>query len=575
MSRHLKDFLSRAEQRFQENNLETPYGEWITQNTVLRGRPFSMDKYPFQRAIADDMHPNLAVLKCSQVGLTEVQVRKVLAFVKRNRGVNAIYTLPDEKMFKKVSQMRVKPCIEENPVFQPDDGEKAVRSMSTMQFGTSFLLVTNATEGAATSTPADMLVHDEVDLSDQHMLSLFQSRMQNSEWKLKHNFSTPTFYGYGIDADFEVTDQREYTCRCYRCNHEQVPDFTREFVVIPGLPDDVEDLALITEGMMPKLDLDDAYVQCQRCGAPLDLDSPDRRWVATRPEVRHARGYRVRPLSTSRIGIPYIIGQLLEYKRRDYLRGWYNTTLGKPYIDGNIRLERTDIEACMTNEISRPDDIDASRPHVLGIDMGAICHLTLGVGESADNCEVVLFEQVPSDQIVDRVKGLCKQVNIIAGAVDRHPYTPTANDIFEASGKKVFPVEYRGSLELNFVYDEFKEPVYAQADKTALLDALAKAVRKGGIRLSGFGHQKETVITHFRDNIRDEKPDVPARWVKLKGDDHYFHAAGFMLFAYRLFQALRPLKTVEARSTVEIAGVDWMPNNFGLLLPGSYNQGLL
>ena len=111
--------------------------------------------------------------------------------------------------------------------------------------------------------------------------------------------------------------------------------------------------------------------------------------------------------------------------------------------------------------------------------------------------------------------------------------------------------------------------------KTALLDALAKAVRKGGIRLSGFGHQKETVITHFRDNIRDEKPDVPARWVKLKGDDHYFHAAGFMLFAYRLFQALRPLKTVEARSTVEIAGVDWMPNNFGLLLPGSYNQGLL
>lgn len=575
MSKLGREFLSRARSRFQANNLDVSYGDWITENTVLRGRPFSMRAYPFQKAIADDMHPNLSVIKCSQVGLTEIQVRKSLAFVKRNRGVTAIYTLPDEKMFKKVSQMRVKPAIEENQIFQPEGGEKAVRSMGTMQFGTSFLLMTNATEGAATSTPADFLMHDEVDLSDQAMLSLFLSRLQNSEFKIRHRFSTPTFFGFGIDGEYEVTDQREYTLRCPYCGHEQVPDFTLDHVVIPGLPD-LEDLSQITEQMMPKLDLEGAYVMCERCHqGPLDLDDHSRRWVAKRPEIKHARGYRVRPLSTSRIGVPYIVGQLLEYKRNDYVRGWHNTVLGKPYVDGNIRLERADIEACFSHRNDRPgaDEYDPNLPHVIGVDMGAVCHLTLGAG-SPDKTRIVLFETVPSDQIVDRVKGLCQQVNVVAGAVDRHPYTPTAHDIFEASGKKVFPVEYRGSAEVNVVYDEFKDPAYVQADRTAMLDAVAKMVRKAGFEFCGYGHQKETIITHCRDNIRDEKPDMPARWVKLKGDDHYFHSLAFLLFAYRIWQVVQPLKKVEARSHFEIAGADWVPSNVGLLMPAHYQQGL-
>ncbi len=569
MTGPIQDFLSRANARFGADH-SSSYGDWIARNTVLRGRPFSMAKYPFQKAIADDMHDSLSVIKCSQVGLTEIQVRKVLAFVKRNKGVNAIYTLPDEAMFKKVSQMRVKPCIDENPAFQPERGEKMVRSMSTMQFGTSFLLITNATEGAATSTPADYLVHDEVDLTDQGMLSLFQSRLQNSEWKVKHRFSTPTFFGFGIDSDFEVTDQREWVLRCPWCGHVHAPDFTRNSVVIPGLPDEVEDLAHITETMMPRLDLDASYIMCERCyNGPLDLDDPGRFWLPMRPEIKHARGYRVRPLSTSRIGIPYIVGQLLEYKRKDYVRGWANTVLGKPYTDGNIRLERADIEVCFTGERNRPADIDPRRPHFLGIDMGAVCHLIL-----ATDSLVLLFEPVPSGEIVDRVKALCAQVNVVAGAVDRHPYTPTAQDIFEASGRKVFPVEYRGSAEINIVYDEFKVPAYAQADRTALLDAAAKAIRGKKIALAGFGHQKETIIAHFRDNVRDERPEAPARWVKLTGQDHYWHALGFLLFSFRLHQVLQPLMQAETRRFFETTSADWVPDDLGLLSP-SNTMGLL
>ena len=56
--------------------------EWIVENTQLRGKPFSFgDGYEFQRQIADDTHPSLKVKKISQVGLTELQLRKSLALV--------------------------------------------------------------------------------------------------------------------------------------------------------------------------------------------------------------------------------------------------------------------------------------------------------------------------------------------------------------------------------------------------------------------------------------------------------------------------------------------------------------
>lgn len=555
MNPYISRLLSLCEAKYSIDSLSMPYSEWISTNTRIKGRPFGYKGYEFQRALCDDMHPNLDVIKPSQTGLTEVQARKMLAFLVRNQGTTGIFSLPNEKMYKKFSKSRLKPIVDENGVFQSAQSKQQARSMELMQFNRSFLHVVNTTEGEATSTSADVVFNDEVDLSNQQMLALFNSRLQNSDWKLRQRFSTPTFTGFGVDLGYSASDQREYMVRCDSCNHWQIPRFTRDFVNLPGLPDDIEDLSHIDDSLYQTLDLSNAYVGCEKCHRALDLRDPElREWVATYPSRTNQRGYRVRPFSTDRIPINYILDQLMEYKRLDFVRGWFNTVLGEPYTDGSVRLNTTDIMANMQGEVT--PEIGRDQPAWVGIDMGQTCHIVIGVGSSMDNCTIVRFEAVNVDDIQDRVKSILSEFNVIAGAVDRHPYTPTAEEIWHISDGRIWPVEYRGQLDTKPVKSPEGDIIYWQANRTILLDEVAKRIRRRKLPMYGYGHYDQVIVQHLRDMVRDEKPEQPANWIKLNGNDHYFHAIGFLLTAIRIKGHQDNMDTSESRVAVGAMGAD-------------------
>ena len=179
MNKFASNLVQKASERFSIDDNNMSMSEWICKNTTLKKRPFSFYEHEFQRQIVDDMHHDLSVIKISQVGLTEVQIRKALGFLKRNRGTSLIFSPPNEDMFERISKGRVKPIINEDKVFTtPEDlANKVVRSTEMMQFGSSFLYLVPAIEQAATSISADFVMNDEIDLSDQKMISLFQSRL--------------------------------------------------------------------------------------------------------------------------------------------------------------------------------------------------------------------------------------------------------------------------------------------------------------------------------------------------------------------------------------------------------------
>lgn len=532
--------------RFSVDASNMPMSEWICRNTTLRGVPFSFRKFPFQKQIVDDMHPNLCVTKISQIGLTETQIRKAAAFVTRNRGVTLLFTFPSEDMQKRTSQTRIQPLITENGVFNraKEAGTTQIRSVGIIQIESSFLLVTSCTEGEATSTPADAVFNDEVDLSDPGILALFSSRMQASDWKLRQQFSTPTFSGYGIDQTYAVSDQHEYLLKCDSCNHWQLPLFTRKFIRLPGLPDSV-DLAGIDQAILDnnRIDLDTAFVACERCGSELDLGRGDNRnWVALHPHRTNARGYRVRPFSVNTLSPKYIIEKMLEYKRKGFMRGWYNTVLGETYEDGDIRLTDVQINACF--EQGHPErfrDVDPTRtPLFLGIDLGLVCHITVLAPRDRrsprlQDMEVVCFEPVPVELLIERVKWYQQNFLVVAGGTDRHPYTPTANAVFEASGNIVVPYEYRGSAELS---DKSEIDKTIQINRTMAIDTVAQLVRTTRLVFSGYGDQKDTINLHLKNMVREESPEKPAVWKKLGGPstlDHYFHSLVFAYSALRFY----------------------------------------
>lgn len=559
-----ENFLGQIKERFSDDSTSMPMSEWICKNTTLRNRPFSFKGYEFQKQIVDDMHPDMDVIKISQVGLTEVQIRKACAFLIRNNGTSLIFTLPNEDMYKRVSNSRIKPIINKDKVFNTvaDHENKSVRSVDMMQFGQSFLYITPVLESAATSIPADAIFNDELDLSDMKIVSLFSSRLQNSKFKIKQRFSTPTFPSYGIDLNWQSSDQHLYMCQCDHCGHWQHPEFTEDFVHLAGRPD--KPLTEITENFKDQLDFSNSYIKCQKCALPLDLADPSRRqWAATFANRKDSRGYRIGPFSNDKLDLQYIYKSMWNFQKEEFMRGFYNTVLGQPYTDGSIQIPEEDILACMTNNINTPTT-SAGDDIWVGIDMGNTCHITLGRGPNKDNLEILSIYTVHVDNIVEHCKSLVKDYNIRGGAVDRHPFEPISRDIFKQTGGRIVPVEYRGMKDVNIVQNEFKELSHAQVNHTWFLDNLASKIRKRKLPISGYGIQKRVFIQHLRDMVREETPGEPATWSKLTKNDHYFHSSAFMCVAPHVAEVIRLNSQTEFR-TVSLGCVAQLRDGAGHL----------
>src|SRR3546814_7591179 len=102
----------------------------------------------------------------------------------------------------------MKPILETDSIFNPPV-EKPVRSSSLIQIRDSFGYIVGNTEGEATSIDADFLIHDELDLSDETMIALFQSRMQNSDMNSTKSFSPQSFKNRGVVRGYQISNKTQ------------------------------------------------------------------------------------------------------------------------------------------------------------------------------------------------------------------------------------------------------------------------------------------------------------------------------------------------------------------------------
>jgi hypothetical protein len=73
--------------------------------------------------------------------------------------------------------------------------------------------------------------------------------------------------------------------------------------------------------------------------------------------------------------------------------------------------------------------------------------------------------------------------------------------------------------------------------------------------LAGYGPYRETLITHLRDMVRDEKPETEPEWKKLNGNDHFFHAMALSLLARRVCEHMYTSDTKSLLSNVIVGGL--------------------
>ncbi|ESZ61974.1 hypothetical protein [Mesorhizobium sp. L103C131B0] len=97
--------------------------------------------------------------------------------------------------------------------------------------------------------------------------------------------------------------------------------------------------------------------------------------------------------------------------------------------------------------------------------------------------------------------------------------------------------------------------LFVSSNRTGIIDKTVGAIRNHKIAFTGYGNKKLIIQTHLQDMVPVELPEQPAKWVKLTGDDHFFHAVGYLLHSLRVHDYIMTLADEEERQMASIFGL--------------------
>ncbi len=513
--------------------------EWICEKTFLKGEPYSFLDHEFQEVICRDMAIEVIVRKCSQIGLSELCARIALAFCNTMPGFTTIYTLPTASFAKKFCKTRFDPVIMTSPTLR-ERVHKEMNSGEVKQFIESFLYI-NGTVGAnvAISVPADALMHDELDFSDEEVVSNYESRLTHSKFGLKRKFSTPTVGGRGISEEFDTSKRHWNYCKCHRCNEQFLPDYFKH-VKIPGYGGD---LKAINKENLWKIKWRDAYLACPGCGvamSPEDLGPAHREWVVENTDYTGEKhGYQVQPFDAPKIITPAkLVNKSTKYERyADFI----NFNLGLPAEDLETSFSEEELKALFIPRVAG----FAPYAAVMGIDVGLTCHIIIG-GMGPDGLmDVLHMERCSHTELEARKLELQRQFRVRVTVMDSMPYFTLLlqmqvrdPNMWGAVYSKSKNLDVMRAIEQEKDADTGKERKHqVDLNRNRAFDALMMFVRGGGLAIRPVELQA-LFVTHMQDMKRVKEFNIDEEesfaWKKTRGNDHFHHALLYMFIAGRL-----------------------------------------
>lgn len=510
--------------------------EWICKHTKLSGKPYSYKNHEFQLQILRDQSPEKVIRKCSQVGLTELSFREVLAILRIIDGFTAIYTMPSATDMAKVVQTRLDPIVTGSADLTYALSS-SVDSAIVKQFGLSFLHLSGTFgQQQAISVPADMVVHDEVDFSNLKVLTTYESRLTHSKYKMRREFSTPTLPGRGISARFDRSRRHFNMVKCNRCSKWFLPDYYLH-VRVPGYDDD---LKLITNRNLHHYDWRHAALHCPHCGGIPSLQHEHRNWVLENQSENYtAAGYAVSPFDAPNIiSTPFLVEKSTKYER---IADFVNFNLGQPYEDATVSLTDSFLRSLFV-----PGSPPTGSGNFMGIDMGALCHIVVGNLQSTGELVVLHYERVTLADFERRKRELAIEYRVLVTVMDALPYTDMVMRL-QISDPNLFGAIYLDmkNIVTYQVKDQRKDPEkgklnirQVQINRNVAFDDMVQSIIRR--EMVFFDRpEKDIYIAHLldmkRQTVSDSNGELVYKWVKSEqGDDHFMHATMYLFTACKL-----------------------------------------
>jgi len=295
---------------------------WILKYGIKNevGTPLDFTKRKFLMDIYDDFSPHQVLLKPPQVGATVMNTLKALYVAKKKRR-QIIYTLPTQGDVQDMVGGSFNRIIAQNPILL--DWVKDKDTIEQKSVGDSMIFYRGTfTSKQAMMIPSGLNIHDEVDASDQDVITQYETRLQAQEdggWRWY--FSHPSLSGHGVDIYWQQSDQKEWNITCPHCKEEQILTW----------PDSV--------------DIERECFQCKSCKEELDTETRiNGRWINkdgipwdSKPLIGQFSGWHVSQLMLHNKSAKDIINAFNDpNKTKQY---FYNYVLGLPYIGSDDRID--------------------------------------------------------------------------------------------------------------------------------------------------------------------------------------------------------------------------------------------
>lgn len=509
---------------------------WIEQNTTINGKNFSFVGHEYQERILSDESIEIIIRKSAQTGISEMSMRMALALVMIMPGAFRVgYTFPTASFAANYAKTRFAAIVQGSPVLKAAMSSDDIDSADTKTFGLGKEIYFKgaATGNAAISTTLDMLIHDEVSFSDQEILGDYHSRLIHSAYKWKVKLSTPTFPGDPIDEAFKASRRNWNFCKCNHCGHRFLPDYY-DHVHIPGFDRHLDE---ITRENLHTIRYKEAKLLCPECFKPADLSPANREWVCENPTDNYiAAGYQVQPFDAPTVvTLPDLIIASTSYANKSKFKQF---SLGKPAEDAESGLTDEDLNKAGTELVTSP-----FTTHQMGIDLGLICHFTIGSFDSEGRLGIVYRERVPLARFRERYWALKAEYRVTIVVSDIQPYTDLIMGL-SAEDPNLYGASYvtRNGLDLFDVRVKEDDPEAAlvgvkqvHVNRNAMFDHILAEFRAGRVWVNKSGDW-ELFKAHMQDMKRAaatlRNGEFTSQWQKSsKGQDHYHHSTLYLTVA--------------------------------------------
>jgi len=573
------------------------FASWIKSNIVLNGKPFGFLNHEYQEVILNDTNNKKVVKKCSQVGLSALNLCRALAFVSLQAGVKLSYVLPSAKFAQKFVKMRLDPLINASPNVA-NRLERGNDSSELKQIGDSFLMSQGASATSTTNVLAidlDALVVDELDGAESHdVINQLISRLIHSSLKDEFYLSTPTVPGYGISLKFDNSRQHVLLQKCTRCNQWFKPDYYKH-VHLPGFSNrnhDLSEISYLNNSILNDFDLKTATLVCPnpKCNKPLPLshisDPRTREFVCENTDSKaEFHGYHISPFAIPAIITPgSLIARSGRYSR---LQDFYNDALGLELASKETGLSLEEIETFFKSKPLIPytststsssfqfnsanqfksQDFQSQIPFTLmGLDMGGECACTIAAptphSSSSSQLRVIHAEMIPLHLVRKRVDELYNEFKISVGVVDSMPYTDSVLMLQEKHPTLYASIfsKKKGLSLYDVTERNVDDPVTAMSLVRSIsvardrgFDLLVSALRNSLITFDPLPAQKSTYTEHMMDLKRifvamtrnqflsaEGGGEGKFVWRKTRGIDHYFFSLLYVFLAFCMSSGIEP-----------------------------------